>query len=209
MTTIPLLLYGLPDNDGSGSCHLGYIILNFFLIFLPPLYTGIYFIRPYQYRGTSKPYTLTSTVASVCVEHLFWCAMFNTLPFITPHPAVWTLQASMFHSLSPSRVFDNRHLTLDFLLFLLLGILIPPLLFLDKECVNSTRCFVERGSIFRIIHSCSNWHPPLQDNRDQHFQIFWIILHPKPTFHFTNSCLWLFVFSHELSPIVSYQPGHI
>src|SRR5690554_7471755 len=69
----------------------------------PPLYIDIHFIRPYQYRGTSKPYALASTITSICVEHLFWRVMFHTLPFVTPHLTVGTLQASIFHSLSPYR----------------------------------------------------------------------------------------------------------
>src|SRR5690554_248153 len=104
MAIMPLLSYCLPANDGSAGYRLGYIILNFFLISHPPLYAGIRFICPYQDGGTCKPYTLTSTITSICVEHLFWCVTFNTLPLITPHLAVGTLQASIFHISSPAPI---------------------------------------------------------------------------------------------------------
>src|SRR5690554_7931734 len=62
----------------------------------PPLYIDIHFIRPYQYRGTSKPYALASTIASVCVEHLFWRVMFHTLPFVSLDLTVGAFWVSVF-----------------------------------------------------------------------------------------------------------------
>src|SRR5690554_5731723 len=85
----------------AATCFLSQSI-TIVVISPPPLYTAIHFICPYQYRGTSKPYTIASTITSVCVEHLFWCVTSHALPFITPHPTVGTLQPSIPHYLPPT-----------------------------------------------------------------------------------------------------------